>query len=241
MWKRWEVVFGTIIFSEGQTVTLCQPGRTLGKAMLNTIYKSTNGRGESVVMLWGYTFVCVSGCTLKCVPFSGAYLCPVMKVHWQQAGWCAEMTLEKKEKKQARQLIIYQWCSRKEKNSRCCCRAELIQSDRGWWWIVKVNKGVKLLFTNQQTFEIQRNDLFLVFSYKKTLGFRCFQEAQSGLKALCDSLQTALRRSRAESEQTGRNLLSDKSVLFRNKKMLMLLELTVCSDSVLLTFEIMEG
>ena len=49
---------------EGQTVTLCQPDRTPGRAMLNTISRSANGRS-----LWclGYVFVCVPWSALKCV------------------------------------------------------------------------------------------------------------------------------------------------------------------------------
>lgn len=58
MWHRREIVFGPDTFREGQTVTLCQPGRTQGTSMLNTISWSANGR-EFVVAFGG---MCLFAC-----------------------------------------------------------------------------------------------------------------------------------------------------------------------------------
>ena len=77
MWQGWEIVFGPDTFREGQTVTLCQPGRTRGTAMLNTISWSANGR-EFVVVFGGiFLFVwlrmlemCVRQCLCISIPCS---------------------------------------------------------------------------------------------------------------------------------------------------------------------------
>lgn len=52
-WQEQAGVLGPDAFREGQTVTLCQPARTQGTAMLNTISWSANGTE------FGRVFVCV--------------------------------------------------------------------------------------------------------------------------------------------------------------------------------------
>lgn len=74
MWQGREVVFGPDTLREGQTVTLCQPGRTRGTVMLNTISWSANGR-EFVVVFGG---MCLFAClgVLRSV-----YVCVTVLVH----------------------------------------------------------------------------------------------------------------------------------------------------------------
>lgn len=99
-----EVVLGTHTFREGQTVTLCQPGRTLGTAMLNTISCSANG-----TELWRRFGLCV--CLCACLWNVYLWLCVfallhICAVHWNTRAKSGVLTalkeMDKKKKKTGR-------------------------------------------------------------------------------------------------------------------------------------------
>lgn len=188
--------------------------------------------------VWGYVFVCVPRCALKCVwgcvcVCSCAYLYThrqsthkhKLTVHWQRDWCCAQMTLEEREK-EANCLITHQRCSMTELNiNHHRCRGAFVQSGGGWKSTQRESRDPRLRviyptkFTNKEWFvfglvDTVNFEAVLFSKYRRWFGASYAKPPKKTLQTLAVLWRSCEARSRQE-----RKLVSDtKHVLFKNTK-----------------------